>query len=185
MTKIPCIKCNEEMWTYIKPYLIEWGYYSHQLFTNNWVQYPLLILIGKQRYNNTVEDNGTIANRELVTDVEEFLERAAALKGFTYKRKDIMEINGIKIKPGMVIITANNIAYIAFPTKEGMAFINTSRGSWYKNTPDNIVKIRDLSEGGRIDNGTILWEKPKEVVITMDQIAEKFGYPIEIIKITK
>jgi hypothetical protein len=55
-------------------------------------------------YNSLSSSCADSYNRELVTDVEEFLERAAKLKGFTYKRKDIMKINGIEIKPGMVLI---------------------------------------------------------------------------------
>lgn len=186
--KIPCIKCNEEMWEYIRPYLEEWGYYSHSVFDGNWDEYPLLVLeiySSLTTYNNTFETNSTIFNRELITDVEEFLERAAELKGFTYKRKDTMVINGIEIKPGMVIITKDNVPYIAFPTHIGMAFTNNITGGWTLNIPCNITFIRDLARDGSLYSGKILWEKPKEVVLTMDQIAKKFGVPVEQIKIKK
>ena len=186
--KIPYIKCTSEMWKYIKPYLENWDYKSR--VTPDWINYPLLVInecgvlgvCNNYDYNTYIEDD---YNRELINNVEEFLERAAILKGFTYKRKDIMKINGIEIKPGMVITTEDNIDYIAFPTIEGIAFADISYGGWQSNIPRNIVRISDLTEGGNISNGSILWEKPKEVILTMDEIAKKFGYPVEQIKIKK
>lgn len=188
MEKIPCIKCTSEMWKYIKPYLKNWEYKLR--VTSNWINYPLLIIneCGILGVCNNYDSNTYFEdayNRELITDVEEFLERAAALKGFTYKRKDVMKINGIEIKPGMVITTEDNIDYIAFPTREGIAFANNTYGGWTSRVPENIVRINDLTIGEYIDAGATLWEKPKEVVITMDEIAKKFGYPVEQIKIRK
>ena len=48
----------------------------------------------------------------------------------------------------------------------------------------DIVKVLDAPEN-RITDGKVLWQKPKEVVLTMDEIAEKFGYSVEQIKIKK
>lgn len=186
MEKIPCIKCTLELWKYIKPYLEEWGY---KIYTpSSWLHFPLLVINDRGRFGSC--DNYQLShldyfNRELVTDVEEFLKRAAKLKGFTYKRKDIMKINGIEIKPGMVIITEHNEDYIAFPTYSGIAFANNVIGGWTSTIPEGIKQIRDLAITNNITSGEILWEKPKEIVITMDEIAKKFGYPVEQIKITK
>lgn len=36
-----------------------------------------------------------------------------------------------------------------------------------------------------VDGGTILWKKPKEIILTIDEIAEKFGYNVEQIQIKK
>lgn len=127
-----------------------------------------------------------------MTDVEEFLERAAQLMGKTYKRKDIMEINGIEIKPGMVLVGTNysnkKVCLVAFPIKNGIAYSNVTEGGWTSNYTaiiSDLLCIRKVSEGSFIYDGEILWEKPEEVVLTMNQIAEKFGVPVEQLKIKK
>lgn len=184
---IPCIKCNSEIYNYVRPYLLSWGY-AFRITEHNWSRSPLLV-INEGGYLGTCYnykfDHCINFDRELVTDVEEFLEKAAELKGFTYKRKDIMKINGIEIKPGMVITTKDEGTYIAFPTNEGIAFTNNTYGGWQRSAPRDIIEIRDLSEGVTLNDGVVLWEQPKEIVISMDEIAEKFGYSVENIKIVK
>lgn len=185
--KIPCIKCTLELWEYIKPYFKEWDYIPYFTFSDL-TAYPLLVIntMGKLGlYNNINISCANSYNRELITDVEEFLERAAALKGFTYKRKDTMKINGIEIKPGMIITCKNGADYIAFPTKEGIAFASTLVGEWTTAIPEDIIAIRDLTEGRYLTSGKILWKLKEEIVLTMDQIAEKFGYDVKQIKIAK
>lgn len=187
MEKIPCIKCNTKLWEYIRPYLEKWKYEFGNIV--NFSTYPTLVLNRDGQIGlctNLHRDCIFVHNRILITDVEEFLERAAALKGFTYKRKDIMKINGIEIKPGMIITCENSVDYIAFPTKEGLAFANIFVGEWTTTIPGNIITIRDLVENGCLTSGKILWKKPKEkIVLTMDEIAEKFGYDVEQIQIKK
>lgn len=188
MEKIPCIKYDPKNWNYIRENLESFGYTPSYLEANNWTENPYIVInlagdLGS--YSNVSYDGTSDYNRELVTNIEEFLEKAATLKGFTYKRKNIMKINGIEIKPGMVITTEDNIDYIAFPTREGIAFADNSYGGWQSNIPRNIVRINDLTKGGNLSNGLILWEKPKEIVLTMDEIAKRFGYPVEQIKIKK
>lgn len=195
MEKIPCIECNKEMWAYIKPYLEKWGYRIY--VSNSWEICSLLTInyggeIGG--CNNYPISHSKCYYRKLVTDVEEFLERAAQLKGFTYKRK-IMEINGVEIKPGMGIYINEKTyshLYIVFPIKDGLGVIPYGEaGRWLELSEfletykEKIVAICGLAEVGVSIGNNILWEKPKEVVITMDQIAEKFGYPVEQIKIMK
>lgn len=188
MEKIPCIKCDKELWKYIRPYLLKWGYLDK--VTGNWPNYPFVVInecgcLGVcNNYSNSVIKD---FNRELIYDVEEFLKRAAELKGFIYKKKGIMEINGIEIKPGMVIKTDNNEIYIAVPAEEGMALLNARTCSWKTTPPENIKIIRGVTKlkSCFTDSGKILWEKPKEVILTMDEIAKKFGYPVESIKIKK
>lgn len=195
MEKIPCIECNEEIWEYVKPYLKKWGYKIQS--TDEFEYYPLLVINSTAKVGlctNFTMAATEVNNRELVTNIEEFLERAAALKGFTYKRK-IMEINGIEIKPGMgIYIYEKNYShlYIVFPIKEGLGLVPYKEGGrWvglsefldtYK---EDIVAICGLAEVGTPIGCNILWEKSKEVVITMDQIAEKFGVPVEQLKIKK
>lgn len=89
-----------------------------------------------------------------------------------------------QVKPGMVITTGSG-DYIAFPTKIGISFTNNTNGGWCEIPPKDILTIRDLAKDDWITSGDILWEKPKEVIITMDEIAKKFGYPVGCIKIKK
>ena len=187
MEKIPCIECTNELWKYIKPYLEGWGYSIR--IESNFNRYPYLVInatgiLGECRAYETPSVGDY--NRILLTDVEEFLEKSAMLKGFNYKRKDIMKINGIEIKPGMIITCKNGADYIAFPTKKGLAFASIFVGEWTTTIPEDIIAIRDLVEDGCLTSGKILWKKPKEkIVLTMDEIAEKFGYDVEQIQIKK
>lgn len=189
MEKIPCIKCTPELWEYIKPHLKEWGYKNiNNIKTSSFDIFPLLVInhfSQDECCNSETIEAVKYYNRKLVTNVEEFLQRAAALRGFIYKRKDIMEINGIEIKPGMILITEEGFTHITFPTAKGNAFVNISEGTWSFTVPKNIVEITDLAVNSSLYSGKTLWKKSKEVVITMDQIAEKFGYPVEQIKIIK
>lgn len=197
MDKIPCIKCTPELWEYIRPYLKEWGY-TPGSFGIDFEQRPLLVINAfgnKGKYNSDGMSVCTDHNRELLDNVEEFLKRAAILRNFTYKRKDVMEINGIEIKPGMGICVDNkydnNNFYIVIPTKVGLAVINHGQScywlhldsflSQYKN---RIVAICDLATQNSI-RGNFLWVAPEEIVLTIDDIAKKFGYPVERIKIAK
>lgn len=195
MERIPCIKCTPALWKYIKPYLEEWGY---KIYTpTSWLHFPLLVINDRGRFGSC--DNYQLShldyfNRELVTDVEEFLERAAKLKGFTYKRKDIMKINGVEIKPGMVLIgkDANNRdnILVAFPLQKGIGFatVRSDATSWttdYTTRIKRLIEIRDLAPDDNIVKGNLLWDESREVVLTMDEIAKKFGYSVEQIKIKK
>ena len=194
MEKIPCIKCTPEIWEYIKPYLKEWGYELRA--TCSWDVYPLVVInecgtLG--RCNNYQLFSKDEYNRELVTDVEEFLKRAAKLKGCKYVNKKVVKINGIEIKPGMGIFVDSRLAknlYIVIPTKRGLGVVAYGAPfTWY--TLDNflevyssrIVAICDIPNN--FIEGDILWEKPQEIVITMQDIAEKFNCPVESIRIKK
>lgn len=197
INKIPCIKCTPKLWEYIKPYLKEWGYIMYGSYS---FSYPYLVInnCGKFGDFNFYEvTNEKEYNRELITDVEEFLERAAKLKSFYYKRKDIMKINGVEIKPGMVIETLEddkNILYVVFPLLDGeLGVVSYSKVSWsgieyfIEKYSSKIICIYDLTSErlGGLNNGKVLWQKPKEVVLTMDEIAKKFGVPVEQLRIKK
>lgn len=89
--KIPCIKCNKKLFIKVRPMLESWGYLIDTVTViGPWTGFKLLVL----NYCNTLgyiaivpynELSRLYADRELVTDPEEFLTRAAALKGFEYK----------------------------------------------------------------------------------------------------
>lgn len=94
--KIPCIKCNQNLWLKIKPYLVEWGYTINYI-TSTWNYHTILVINDCNNIgvcsNQTYNQNYNAAfrfNRELIDNIEEFLEHAAKLKGYNYKRKDIV-----------------------------------------------------------------------------------------------
>lgn len=195
MEKIPCIKCTPALWEYIKPFLKEWKYMFGSIGV--FEKYQLLVINynGGEMCTNVNISEQFDYNRELVTNVEEFLERAAKLKGKTYKRNNIMKIHNIEIKPGMVLIgkDADNrdTILVAFPLQNGIGFataVNFNCACWttdYTTRIKKLTEIRDLAPNDNIGKGNLLWDESKEVILTMDQIAKKFGYPVEQIKITK
>lgn len=194
MEKIPCIKCTPEIWEYIKPHLVEWGYEIRII--PDWETYPLLCIndcgnIGM--CNNYWLINREDYNRELITDVEEFLERAAKLKGCKYVNKKVVKINGIEIKPGMGIFVDSRLAknlYIVTPTKRGLGVVAYGL-SYTWDTLDNFLKMYSSRIVAICDipnscvEGVTLWKKSQEVVLTMQDIAEKFNCPVESIRIKK
>lgn len=201
MEKIPCIKCTSELWKYIRPYLEEWKYKISGYHYEHFDEFPYIVLNDCGKFgvcSNYEVPNEIQFNRELVTDVEEFLERAAKLKGFTYKRKD-MEFHGIEIKAGMIIVidepNVDNVPYIVFPRANELGVVKygiTACGIWFNLEEfiiiycDNIKRIYDKSKDKHVLFGDIIWEKgPKEVVLTMDEIAKKFGIPVEQLRIEK
>lgn len=174
MEKIPCIKCTPELWEYIKPYLEEWNYHTFYVSEGSWLRYPILILNNAGSLgtcNNWGDDVSSKYNRELIANVEEFLERAAKLKGFTYKRKD-MEFHGIEIKAGMIIVidepNVDNVPYIVFPKANELGVVKcgiTAYGVWFNLEEfinfyyDDIKRIYDKSKNKHVLFGDIIWEK--------------------------
>lgn len=128
--------------------------------------------------------------RYLINDETEFLKEAERLMN---KNSNIMKINGIEIKPGMVIIGTDchnrNQIEVAFPIKDGVGFISyTEQGCWNYNKLCNIkdiVEIRDISKNHILTDGEILWSKHDYVEVTMDEIAKKFNVNVEQLKIKK
>lgn len=109
-----------------------------------------------------------------------------------------MEFHGIEIKAGMVIDidepNANNVSYIVFPRKDRLAVVKygtTTFRSWglldsfIERNYNTIKRIYDVAEGDKFLQGNVIWERKKntEVTITMDEIAKKFGYSVEQIRI--
>lgn len=96
-----------------------------------------------------------------------------------------MKLKGIEIKPGMVIITKNT-RYIAFPSRKSncsIAFANITTGGWTGSIPEVFVeKIYDLITDGESE---LLWSQEWNKEITMSEIAEKFGIPVEHLRIKK
>ena len=170
--KIPCIRCDSQLWEYIKLYLKEWGYKI--VCIANIKQFRLIVInyTNNLGYVANVSSSNNLRdyNRELVTNVEEFLERAAKLKGFIYKRKDIMEkeFDVNKLEVGMIV---------EYKTREKRIVLRDSEGNLFLSGIDSYKS--DMSHF--IGNTEI----PKEVELTMQEIADKFGIPIELLKIKK
>lgn len=187
MEKIPCIKCTPELWEYIKPRLEEWGYKPYATF-GNWEEYPLLVInvTGELGiYNNVNESCLNGYDRELTNNVEDFLEKAARLKGFTYKRKDVMKIKGIEIEPGMVITTIvgeDTCKWIVFPTESDFGLLCYEKCSWYdidgflKTFENNIECIRKKPKGVALTDNDIIWSKKTKV--SKEEIADKLNIPV-------
>lgn len=198
--KIPCIKYDSQLWEYIKPYLEKWGYDTCTYFKPfNYYNLIILNFGNNLGYVSNVKDyfkNGH--NRELVTNVEEFLERAAKLKCFTYKRKDIMEkeFNINKLEVGMIVEYKSGDRRLILPDSKGNLFL--SRLNYFKpstiKSADKyeiykVYKIKyqtDLNSLLKCSNNLeLIWEKPKEVELTIQEIADKFGISVEQLKIKK
>ena len=102
-----------------------------------------------------------------------------------------MKLNEIEIKPGMIIETKSTNTWIVFPTEKGLAVTSYQVNQWdnlnsfIEDFKDNIETIYDLSDSNFLTGGVKLWEKPKETVFTMEEIAKKFDIPVEELRIKK
>lgn len=95
-----------------------------------------------------------------------------------------MRINGIEIKPGMILYGSKKGIYItlvAIPYGANtIAFANVTEGGWslyYETTIDNLEEIRNYPKNGRLTGGEILWKKPEEIILTVEDIRKKFNIP--------
>lgn len=95
-----------------------------------------------------------------------------------------MRIHGIEIKPGMVLYGSRKGMYItlvAIPYGANtIAFANLTEGGWslyYETTIDNLEEIRNHPKNGSVMGGEILWKKPEEFILTIENIRKKFKIP--------
>lgn len=95
-----------------------------------------------------------------------------------------MIIHGIEIKPGMILYGSRKGTYItlvAIPYgTDSVAFANLTEGGWnlyYETSIDNLEEIRNHPKNGNLTGGDILWEKPKEIILTIEDIRKKFNIP--------
>lgn len=165
-----CIKCDSKLWNQINHYLINWKYKTELVSFTDWNSYPLLV-IG----NSGFCDNWEISALNgydiwLITDIEEFLEKAASLMGFNYKEEKWKnyKLNGVMIESGMIIEVINHFYFVVFPTVFSYGVVSISNGNWYtfeyflKNYKKDICKIysKPINED-TIISGNILWEMKK------------------------
>lgn len=203
MDKIPCIKVNGALFAYIEPYLKKWGYKGFDLIRGNF-DVPHLLVInygGKMgRYSNGVTTRRfSIYTRVLVKDVEEFLSRAAELKGFTYKKENMFTKKDLK--SGMVVKTRNNTMFLVVDDK----LISTAGFGRLTDYNDDltvtalvgfdIMEVYDevncwgwgfskgLSYVEEKKWGKLIWKRDETKEITMQEIADKFGIPLKDLRI--
>lgn len=206
MNNIPCIKCNAELFTHIKPFLDKWGYESRHI-DDRWESFPLLIInldgnVG--RYTNACLALTDAHNRELVNDVEEFLYRAALLKGFVYKKTMFTKKD---LKSGMVVKTRNNTMFLVVDDKliatAGFVLLTEYTDDLtIIDDPDpniqsgfDIMEVYDdvnswglgfsgvLSYVGEKKYGNLVWKRKEIKEVTMQEIADKFNIPVENLRI--
>lgn len=150
--------------------------YSWSIGTSNYTYYRKDIVYNLFRafIQYGTKDAAQQCNRNIIS-AKEFI-----------KYYEKMIINGVELKAGMVIETETCV-YVAFPVKNGIAFMNNTMGGWRDTPPTDIIRIRDLCEkySNFVTSGKILWEKPQEVVLTMQEIADKFGINVEQLRIAK
>lgn len=212
--KIPCIKYNQNLWLKIKPYLVEWGY-TISYITSTWDYHTILVINDCNNLGICSNQTCNVTfryNRELIDNIEEFLERAAKLKGFTYKRKDIKtnknSFTKENLKPGMVIEYRDGqralVIKANYNDKEQIILIDstgfnllssynddlTMQNKFYNMCEYDIVKV--FNSGNKFGLGfnivnskelKLIWQR--KVIITKQEIADKFGININDIEINE
>lgn len=196
MEKIPCIKCTSGMWEYIRPFLKNWEYEIQAI--ESFDNYPLLVINRGGTLGictNLVIKDAKCRDRELVTDVEEFLERAAELKGFTYKRKSMKKFTKADLKSGMVVENAQKRKALVI---NDILIFNTSfdplknykEDLTSRTVPElDIIKVYKQSDfwgaglSGGIQYEELLWKREEPLEVTMQEIADKFGVSVEQLRI--
>ena len=103
------------------------------------------------------------------------------------------------LKPGMVVeyasgekrlvVTINAELYLI--SRASFAVIKSFNEDLTCNSDPkmNIVKVYQPKEAASLSTllqcNNCIWERPKETVLTMQEIADKFGIPVEQLKIKK
>lgn len=120
------------------------------------------------------------------------------LKGFTYKRKDIMEkeFDVNKLEVGMIVEYKSGERSLVLSDSKGNLFL--SGVNYFKPSIFKFIDEYEIYKVYKIKNKTylnnllnynsdleLIWEKPIEVELTMQEIADKFGIPVEQLKIKK
>ena len=112
---------------------------------------------------------------------------------------ELIQMKKSDLKPGMVVeyasgekrlvVTINNELYLI--SRASFADVKSFNDDLTcSNNPDiNIVKIYLPKEAASLSTllqcNNCIWERPKETVLTIQEIADKFGIPVEQLKIKK
>lgn len=104
------------------------------------------------------------------------------------------------LKPGMVVEYVNGERRLVVSINNKLYLISSHMFAAVKSFSDdlkcdsnsdrNIVKVYQPEEASSLTSllnnlNNCIWERPKETVLTMQEIADKFGIPVEQLKIKK
>ena len=112
---------------------------------------------------------------------------------------ELIQMRKSDLKPGMVVEYANSEKRLVVAINAELYLISRSSFMDVKSFNDdltctsnpniNIVKIYLPREAAGLsvlfECKNCIWERPKETVLTMQEIADKFGIPVEQIRIKK
>lgn len=193
MKKIPCIECDDKLLEYVKPFLIKWGYHITNAVQFDSFPYLALNCDGMLGVCTSITSiRLTNYDRELITDVEEFLERAAELKGFTYKKKQ-KDMKLSDLKPGMIVKTKKEEKFLVLFINNEMIFssINNYIDSSSYNEDLTCKSFSDLTivevfvpviKTSLLELLTSnysflesIWKREEILEVTMEEVAKKFG----------
>lgn len=112
---------------------------------------------------------------------------------------ELIQMKKSDLKPGMVVeyasgekrlvVTINNELYLI--SRASFADVKSFNDDLtYNSDPKiNIVKVYQPKEAASLSTllqcNNCIWERPKETVLTIQEIADKFGIPVEQIRIKK
>lgn len=175
MKKIPCIKCTQKLWEHIKPYLERWGYIISGI--SDWTAFPILVLNFDGIFgecSNVEKVNAFAKNRELVTDVEKFLEEAAKLKGHTYKRNNMKTIT-IQVPDDCEVQIVRKEGLI-IRTYQDLIDNRISVRGYYINSFSELEPVNDGNFDSCSDRNIASSEKVAKSMLAMAQISQLMPY---------
>lgn len=165
-----------------------------------------LIANGYEWFTSKLDKESIIRGEVLYMDDDKILSYSS-LEVLKYFRNDyeVVEFNNLikmkkaDLKPGMVVEYANGEKRLVVTINAELYLISRASFADVKSfsedlkcdsNPDiNIVKVFQPREAASLSNlfecKNCIWERQQEVIITMDEIAAKFGVPVEQLKIKK
>lgn len=183
-------------------------------FNNNQLEYLLQYLINRgykwhQKELQTIGDIKYFGNDKIEVLYLDYTSHIIHYSGIKYLRDHlprykVITLNDLPmrksdLKPGMVIEYANKEKRLVVTINAELFLI--SRASFaevrsfnedltYDGDPKlNIVKVYQPKEAASLSTllqcDNCIWARPKEIVLTMQEIADKFGIPVEQLKIKK
>ena len=144
---------------------------------------PIQLLIQKIRWNPT-RHGGT---------VEYVLQNGVITTGENLKPMKQKELKDY-LKPGYVVEYDSGNKYVltqdVYGNVFGIEIVNSIHWTSLDDTLERIVAVYQINTPENLHsknwkNGTKVWEKPKEVELTMQEIADKFGIDVNQLKIKK
>lgn len=112
---------------------------------------------------------------------------------------NLIQMRKSDLKPGMVVEYANNEKRLVVTINAELYLISRASFAEVRSFNEdltcnsdpkmNIVKVYQPKEAASLSSllqcNNCIWTRPKEIVLTMQEIADKFGIPVEQLKIKK